>query len=877
MEQKVFSIQGMTCTTCSNTLFNGLSRLPGIEHVSVCLLTEKVLLKGRNLNPDKIKLTIENLGFDCNEIKEWNILDGEVTFELIGSELINKSKIQSVLKKKNGISDVEFLEKPNLIKVLYVADAIKAREIAYFLEDATNMKISVYNENSRKGELIEKQHKTMRIWLKEFLGSLIFTIPIFILGIAVTQLVDSDNLEKERTGDSLPACNLAMWFLATPVQFWFGLRFYKGSYKSLKSGIANMDVLIVLGTSSAYIYGAIMNMLYIFDYQSDTNMHYIEASHSFETSSLLISIILLGKYLESRSKHKTTDAITKLANLQISSAVLLENGTEREVDLALLEVGNIVKVYPGSSIPVDGIVIEGDAWVNEAMMTGESSLVNKTKNSNVFGGTIVNTGVILVEIKKLGKDSALAQIIDLVENAQSTKPAIQKFADKISRIFVPCVVLFAIITWIVWFCLVYGENHNAIHMMNKINECKFVFAFKFGISVLIIACPCALGLAVPTVIMVATGVATRYGILIKDGESLENAAKIKTIVFDKTGTLTSGKPKVKEFIMLLADYNEANVRELVASVEANSEHPVAKAICEGIKNVKKCQNFHNIEGEGVTGIVDNKDIYVGNTKLMERFKIQVDGKITKIKENFENKGQTVVFAATNRQILSLIVLEDQDLVRPEAPIVVKELKTLGYAVWMITGDNERCAKRVAEAVGIPICNVLANCYPADKKSKVEELQYQNLYKKRTKSVITTTDVEDSSAKLTNKASYGGVLFVGDGINDSPSLAQADIGIAIGGTDIAIDAASIVLLKNDLKDVLIALDLTSVALRRIKYNFFWTFIYNIIGIPMAAGVIYMKTGVYIDSIMAAATMACSSIAVIFSSLWLNRYKPPKFRN
>lgn len=496
----------------------------------------------------------------------------------------------------------------------------------------------------------------------------------------VAEVVSSDDLTRERAGNNLPAFNVVMWILATPVQFWSGSRFYKGAYNSLKHRVANMDVLVAIGTSAAYGYGALMNILYVSNYKADSSMHYIEASHSFETSALLISIILFGKYLESRTKHKTTDAITKLASLQISRAIMIEDNREREVDLALLEVGNIVKVYPGSSIPVDGVVESGDAWVNEAMMTGESSLVHKIVGSSVFGGTICQTGVIHVEIKKLGKDSALAQIIQLVENAQATKPAIQAVADKISKIFVPCVVATALITWAIWFGLVYGENPDVIDMMEKMNESKFVFAFKFGISVLIIACPCALGLAVPTAVMVASGVATRYGILIKDGESLENAAKIKIVVFDKTGTLTSGKPKLKEFIVIDPDMHETEVRQLVASVESNSEHPVAKAMCEGIENPPKCEAFINVDGEGVVGKVGLYEVSIGNYKLMASYGVLIDKKTNRKKEKLESKGATVVFAAADKRLIALIALEDQDLVRPEAPSVIRELKKQGYTV-----------------------------------------------------------------------------------------------------------------------------------------------------------------------------------------------------
>jgi Cu+-exporting ATPase len=348
---------------------------------------------------------------------------------------------------------------PNIITIKFIPDAIKGRELAFYIEDNTDHKVSIYHDNSKRVGLVERNQRTMKMWLNEFLLSLVFTLPIFVLSMIVARVVSHEDLTSQRTGPHLPVYNLAMWILATPVQFIFGWRFYKGGYKSLRHGTANMDVLVALGTSAAYGYGSLMNILYLAGYEKDNTSHYLEAAHSFETSALLISIILFGKWLESRSKHRTTDAITKLAGLQISSAVLVENSVEREVPLELLEIGNRVRVYPGSSIPVDGTVVEGEARVNEAMMTGESELVHKVPGSLVFGGTVNANGNIVVEISKLGKDTALAQIISLVENAQATKMPIQAVADKISKVFVPTVVMFALMTWGIWFSLTYNVNY----------------------------------------------------------------------------------------------------------------------------------------------------------------------------------------------------------------------------------------------------------------------------------------------------------------------------------------------------------------------------------------------------------------------------------
>ena len=433
-----------------------------------------------------------------------------------------------------------------------------------------------------------------------------------------------------------------------------------------------MDLLVAMGTSSAYFYGAVMNILYISGYSEMHSMNYIESSHSFETSSLLISIILLGKYIESRSKHKTTDAITKLAKLQISSAICIENGIERETDVQLLEPGCIVKVYPGSSVPVDGIVTEGEGLINEAMMTGESSLVRKVVGSSVFGGTICTKGSIIIKVTNVGKDTALSQIISLVESAQSTKPPIQATADTISSFFVPIVIVLACITWCIWFALIYGGNRVVNDIIFEEGMSKFIFGFDFGISVLVIACPCALGLATPTAIMVATGIAAKYGILIKGGDALEGSANIRVVVFDKTGTLTEGKPKVSVFKAFNEKFSDLEIFQIISSVEKKSEHPIAKSICSFTnKTALKCENFTNIEGEGVMATVElnnnQVEVFIGNKKLINSQDLNVSEKILKKYEKYEDKGITVVLAVANKEPIALIGLNETELVKPEAP------------------------------------------------------------------------------------------------------------------------------------------------------------------------------------------------------------------
>lgn len=764
-------------------------------------------------------------------------------------------------------------EAEDMLYIKFDPETISARKISYIIEDKMKCSIKLFQEATNSLDLVEKQKEYMNSWVKEFTYSLIFTIPIFIMSMIVASIISPDDLASIQVLGNLPLFNLISWILAFPVQFYFGKRFYKGAYKALRNKSTNMDVLIVLGTSSAFFYGSIMNILFICGYSETDPMMYIEPSHSFETSSLLISIVLLGKYIEAKSKHRTTDAITSLAKLKISDAICIEGTSERKTEIDLLEPGCVVKVYPGASIPADGHVIEGEGWVNESMMTGEGNLVKKTQDMFVFGGTICNRGTINVRVSKVGKNTALAQIIQLVESAQSTKPPIQAVADKISSIFVPLVLLFACITWGIWFGMIYGGVSRVNHIISEEKQSKFIFGFNFGISVLVIACPCALGLATPTAVMVATGVAARFGILIKGGEVLEAASNIKTVIFDKTGTLTQGKLRVKNLYFFTDTYSEEEIKSFVVSVESKSEHLIAKAICNFIQEpVFPCVKFENIEGQGITGQIRWKErdlkIQIGNEKMFISSKLEINKEVYAKYRFFEDEGKTVIFVGVNNQIAGIIAVSEAELVKPEAPWVVKKLEEMGLEVWIITGDNKKSALKVAEHLKIPEERVLANCYPGDKRAKVEYLQ--GLSKKSILDMSTISSGDSTS--FVAKSECNGVMFVGDGINDSPSLAQAEIGIAIGGTDIANEAAGVVLLKSDLRDVLTTLDLSKKTIRKIKWNFFWAFLYNICGIPIAGGILYIWIDIHVTSVMAAAAMACSSTAVVLSSLLLNRYQP-----
>lgn len=584
--------------------------------------------------------------------------------------------------------------------------------------------------------------------------------------------------------------------LASVVQFYCGWQFYKGAYDSLKDFSANMDVLVAMGTTSAYIFS-------IYNLSNHEHLY-------FETSAILITLILLGKYLEEIAKGKTTEAITKLLNLSPKEAIVLRNGEEILVPINQVIYNDIVLIKAGSKIPVDGIVVEGESYIDESMVTGESKPIKKVLNSQVIGGTINGNSVIKCKATKLGDESFLSQIIKIVEEAQSSKASIQRIADVISGYFVPIVVFISFLVFSYWYFI--GTN-------NDINV-----ALINMIAVLVISCPCALGLATPTSIMVGTGRGALNGILFKGGEYLESMQKITTIVFDKTGTITQGKPIVSNI------YSEDKDRllQISASLEKNSEHPVAKAIINAFNgNFLEVKDIHITTGMGISGKIDGKLAFVGTKNFIQ------NNISDEIEENIENDISTLVYVAYDNKFLGLISISD--VIKPDIKKTIAELKNRGIKIFMLTGDNEKSANYIASQVGID--NVIANVLPTQKAEKIKELQKKGEF----------------------------VAMVGDGINDAPSLAVANIGISIGtGTDIAIESSDIILLQGDISNIIKAINLSQKTIKNIKQNLFWAFIYNIIGIPIAAAG-------FLNPIVAGTAMAFSSVSVVTNALRLKYIK------
>lgn len=845
-------IKGMACTSCSESTERALLMLDGVKKavVGLAIGEAKIHFDPNVTNTDRIIEAVEDAGFVCNLIssgsdsnKLYLKLDGITTSD-------DFTIIQGSLESLVGVNNVEIDMEEHKATISYEPNIIGPRSVVQCIQEAGHG-LKTYQATlyapPRGGET-ERQHEILT-YRNQFLWSCLFSVPVFVFSMVLPMLPPYGNWLHYKVINMLVIGMILRWILCTPVQFIIGKRFYTGSYHALKRKSANMDVLVALGTNAAYFYS-----IYIM-IKALTSASF-EGNDFFETSSMLISFMLLGKYLEVMAKGKTSDALAKLTDLAPDTAYLVTldaDGnviSEIEMNTQLIQKNDMLKIVPGAKVPVDGLVIDGQSHVNESMITGEAVPVAKKPGDKVIGGTVNENGCVIIKATHVGSDTALSQIVQLVEAAQLAKAPVQKLADQISKFFVPTVVLAAFVTWLGWF--IPGEFGIYPRVWIPTDMDAFEFALQFGISVLVVACPCALGLATPTAVMVATGKGASQGVLIKGGNALENAHKVKTVVFDKTGTLTVGKPAVVSSV-LFSKISLEDFCDVTIAAEANSEHPLAKAVVDHAKKLSQKyghQNEHIIEakgfevhpGAGVSVKNGERTILVGNKRLMHLFNVTLTSEVDKYISENEQLARTCVLVAIDGRAAGAYAVTDP--VKPEAAVVISYLHSMNISSVMVTGDNWATASAIAREVGIQ--NVFAETDPLGKADKIKELQLRGAT----------------------------VAMVGDGINDSPALAAADVGMAIGaGTDVAIEAADVVLMKSNLEDIVTAIDLSRKTMSRIQINYVWALGYNILGMPIAAGILYPFTGIRLPPWLAGACMAASSISVVCSSLLLQYYKKP----
>jgi len=923
-------VGGMTCSMCSSAIHKALSGMEGVTDVTVSLATNVAhveYIKSGNLNAQIIADEIEDIGYDVTDViekvKPKRILKS-VEYAVGGMTCsMCSSAVTRALTSMAGVENVDVSLSTNTARIKYYDDKeVESDEPFNYPHDFEEMiedigydvngvvedfntetlnnnngpgaeNITLQDSEDRLQRILRQQDSQLKARRNAFLWSFVGTLPILTITMIMPRVLHKDNFlckffkqHVEVFGCSLLVEAIVVWLLTTPVQFICGFSFYKTSFHGIRRGVLGMDVLVAIGTTSSYVY-AFLSM-----WHDDPGYRF------FETSAVLITFVLLGKWMNAMAVRKTSQALTQLMKLQAKTAIkittastdsnlwnpLRDSYTEETVPIENVQPGDIVKILRGSNIPADGIVIHGEMTVDQSMITGESIPILKSPGDNVIGGTIcAETGTIsddkkgnhaltaaaFVRVTGVGADSALSQIVHMVQEAQSKQVPIQKLADSIASIFVPAVVIFSFLTFLAWWaCCKAGVVPIGWYGEEK----PIAFSLMFGIASLVISCPCALGLATPTAVMVGTGVGARCGILLKGGESLEVASKANVVLFDKTGTLTKGKPAVTDFIMVASEVFLRSLMKgspiensqistedfliwLLGSLERNSEHVLATAIVNFAE--KKIEDslrsnpfaepadFVAVTGRGASGVIgNNMKVAIGNRAFAQREKMAIPSGIEKCMQKLESEGKTAILAGVNGTACAVLGIADE--LKMEAPQTVQYLQKLGMEIWMVTGDSKRTAYAIADQLNLPIDRVIAEALPTSKIEQVRKLQQEG--------------------KI--------VCMVGDGINDAPALAEADIGISMGtGSDIAAEASDMVIVGGNIAATCTALHLSKAIFRRIKLNFAFSMGYNIFCIPLAAGVLFPFLHMRLPPTIAAIAMALSSVSVVFSSLALRLYKPP----
>ncbi|MGC6768678.1 heavy metal translocating P-type ATPase [Enterococcus sp. LJL51] len=820
MSTKTFDIEGMSCASCAQTVEKAAGKLTGVTKASVNLATEKLTMDydEEKLSDQAIAQAVADAGFRAISpaVQKIYTIEGMTCASCAQT-------VEKAVKRLNGVEQATVNLATEKLSVSYNPEIQNSSEIAAAVKDAGYEAVEEISEKDQVERDQEKKQQHIHNMWQRFWLSGVFTVPLLyiamghMLGLPLPAFID-----PMAAGTTFAVLQL---ILTVPVLY-LGRSFFVVGFRSLFKGHPNMDSLVALGTSAAFLY-SLYGTVMVFNGHTHFAMELY-----YESAAVILTLITLGKYFEAVSKGKTSEAIKKLMGLAPKTARVIRAEEELELPIDQVQQGDIIVVRPGEKIPVDGVVLEGTTAIDESMLTGESIPVEKKAGDAVIGASINKNGTIQFKATKVGKDTALAQIVKLVEDAQGSKAPIAKMADKISGIFVPIVIGLAILSGLAWYFI--GQE-------------SWVFSLTITISVLVIACPCALGLATPTAIMVGTGKGAENGVLIKSGDALETTHKIQTIVFDKTGTITEGKPVVTD-ILVKNNLSEQELLQYAASAEKGSEHPLGEAIVNAAQEQElplySMQNFAAIPGHGIQGEIEGNQLLLGNKKLMMEQGIDL-GDFLESSDQLAEAGKTPMFIAQNQQLAGIIAVADT--IKESSKAAIEKLHQMGIEVAMITGDNRRTAEAIAKQVGID--RVLSEVLPEDKAAEVKKLQ----------------------------AGSRKIAMVGDGINDAPALAQADIGIAIGsGTDVAIESADIVLMRSDLMDVPTAVELSKSTIKNIKENLFWAFAYNTLGIPVAMGVLYLFGGPLLNPMIAGAAMSFSSVSVLLNALRLKRFKPTAVR-
>ncbi|MDP3694799.1 MAG: heavy metal translocating P-type ATPase [Desulfocapsaceae bacterium] len=823
-QKRTVAVKGMHCAACSSRIERVVQGLDGVERAAVNLAAETMELVWDDgiVSFDLIAGKVKDLGFELEQEEEGE----DVTLDLAITGMhcaACSTRIEKVLSGMAGVVSVAINLVTETGKVVYRKGQVSQRQIR---EAIANLGFEARPVSARTDQFARKRQETL-LRLAAMKTRLFWS-----LGLAATLLCISMG---EMLGLPLPPVinphhyplrfALIQFCLVVPIM-WLGRSFYLIGIPALLRRVPNMDSLIAMGTGAAFIYST-WNLVEIMLGGDAHRLGMLAMDLYFESAGVLIALVSLGKYLETRSKSHTSDAIAKLMQLTPDKAILLKGEEQTEILVEEIEAGDVLLVRPGERIPVDGVIAKGRTVVDESMLTGESLPVSKGEGDRVTCGTLNKSGAVQVRTEQAGQDTLLARIVRTVQEAQGSKAPIAGMADRISLYFVPVVIVVAVLTGLAWYLF---------------GDVDFTVALRFFIAVMVIACPCAMGLATPTSIMVGTGRGAQLGVLIKSGEALEMAEKIQVLVFDKTGTLTYGRPELTDLVNVANDENDERLLALVACVVQSSEHPLAEAVVAAAKakgcELRQPESFEALPGRGVVGWVDGQEILLGNKQLLAERQVGVEGVDSEV-AHLSGQGKTVLFLAVDGRFAALLAIADK--LKPEVPAAVARMRQMGLRLIMLTGDQEITARAIAAQAGID--EVIAQVMPDKKADKIKELRQQGL---RT-------------------------AMVGDGINDAPALALADVGIAMGtGTDIAIESGDIVLMKGNLGGVIIALRLSRAVMRNIRQNLFWAFAYNVIGIPVAAGVLVLFGGPSLNPMIAGAAMAMSSVSVVSNALRLRRF-------